>query len=174
MEAYAAWALRFLDAAGGAARVDVMGHSMGCQVALALAQKHPERVRRIVLLGATTGARHVSTLRNLAGLMGDSLREPLSYNLLLTRVFWRMGPLRYLLTVGKMQRDDAFRRAAAVAAPALVLQGARDRIVPKHVAQGLAKALPCAAYARVPGAAHAAQYSHPEETAALVLRFLVE
>jgi pimeloyl-ACP methyl ester carboxylesterase len=170
MADYAGWALRLLDRMN-VPRVDLMGHSMGCQVALALAQKQPERVRRIALLGATTGGRHVSTLRNLAGLMGDTFREPLSYNLLLTRMFWRMGPLRYLLTVREMQRDDAFRRAAAVTAPALVLQGARDLIVPKHVAEGLAKALPRAVYARVPGAAHAAQFSHPEETADLLLRF---
>lgn len=52
--------------------VDVMGHSTGCQVALALAHLRPERIRSLVLLGPTTGGRYVSTLGNFAGLLADS------------------------------------------------------------------------------------------------------
>ena len=171
MEGYAAWLLHLLERLR-VPRVDVMGHSMGGQVALALAQQAPESVGRLVLLGATTGGRHVSTLRSFLGLVGDSTREPLAYNLLLLRVFRRMGPLRYLLTVRKMQCDDAFRRARALSAPSLVLQGTRDLIVPMQVARALAGTLPDSTYAQVKGAAHAAQFSRPEETAETVLRFL--
>lgn len=151
--------------------VDVMGHSMGCQVALALADQYPERVRRLVLLGPTLGGQHVSALRDFVGLLGDSTREPLSYNLLLTRMFWRMGPLRYLLTVRKMQQDDAFAHAARITAPTLVLQGERDAIIPKHTAKELARVLPNSEYAQVAGA-HASQYSHPAVTADCLLAFL--
>lgn len=174
MADFAEWTERFLRQLQGSdpGRVDVMGHSMGCQVALALADAHPERVRRLILLGPTTGGRHVSTLRNFAGLVADSTREPPSYNLLLTKVFLRMGPPRYLLTVREMQRDDAFRHARGLHAPTLVLQGTRDAIIPKGVAQDLARSLPIGAYAQVAGAAHAAQYSHPEETAEAVLASL--
>jgi pimeloyl-ACP methyl ester carboxylesterase len=171
MADFAGWTGRLLDRLN-VSRVDVMGHSMGCQVALALAQAATERVGRLVLLGPTTGGRHVSTLRNFLGLTADSTREPLTYNLLLSRVFLRMGPVRYLLTVREMQRDDAFLRARQVAARCVVIQGARDLIVPKRVGQALARALPGAEYAQVPGAAHAAQYSHPERTADAVLPFL--
>jgi pimeloyl-ACP methyl ester carboxylesterase len=153
-------------------RVDVMGHSMGCQVALALARARPERVRRAVLLGPTTGGRHVSTLRNFFGLMADSTREPLSYNLLLLRVFLRMGARRYLLTVREMQRDDAFLHAREIMATTLVLQGDRDLIVPRHVGQDLARVLRRSAYARVAGAAHAAQFTHPKKAADATLAFL--
>jgi 2-hydroxy-6-oxonona-2,4-dienedioate hydrolase len=151
--------------------VDVMGHSMGCQVALALADQYPERVRRLVLLGPTTGGRHVSALRNLGGLLADSAREPVPYNLLLTRMFWRMGPRRYLLTAHEMQRDDAFAHAARVRAPTLVLQGERDAIIPKQAAKELARVLPIGEYAQVAGA-HASQYTHPVPTAECVIAFL--
>jgi pimeloyl-ACP methyl ester carboxylesterase len=150
---------------------DVMGHSMGGQVAIALAQRHPEVARRLVLLGPTTGARHVSTLRNFFGLLGDSVWEPFSYNLLLQGVFWRMGPRRYLRTIREMQRDDAFARAREITVPALVLQGVRDAIIPKRVGQALAATLPRGEYAQITGAAHAAQFSHPEATAECVLDF---
>jgi len=155
----------------GVAVVDVMGHSMGCQIALALADQYPACVRKLILLGPTTGGRYVSALRTFAGLLADSTREPLSYNLLLTRMFWRMGPLHYLLTARKMQLDDAHRHAARVAAPTLVLQGERDAIIPKRAAMELAWALCSSEYDQVPGA-HASQYSHPESTAERVLAFL--
>ena len=167
----AGWTERFLGRLD-VPRVDVMGHSMGCQVALALAHAHPERVGRTVLLGPTTGGRHVSVPRNFAGLTADSAREPLSYNLLLLRVFLRMGPARYFLTVREMQRDDAFAHARTVSAPTLVLQGSRDLIVPKRVARDLTRVLPVSEYAQLPGAAHAAQFSHPDRTADVVLSFL--
>ncbi len=151
---------------------DVMGHSMGGQIALALADRYAERVRRLVLLGPTTGGKHVSTLRNLTGLTADSLLEPLPYNRLLLKVFWRMGPPRYLLTVREMQRDDAFRHARGLRSPTLLLQGTKDAIVPKRVGKELARTLPRAYYVQIPGAAHAAQFSHPDATADAVLRFL--
>src|SRR5262245_19096507 len=39
---------------------DVAAHSMGCQVALAVAHHHSERVRRLTLIGPTTGNPHGS------------------------------------------------------------------------------------------------------------------
>lgn len=171
MEALAAWCVRFLDSLE-VDRADVLGHSMGGQVGLVLAHHCPDRVRRLVLLGPTTGGRHVSTLRNAAGLVADSTREPPAYNSLLTRVFLRMGPRRYFRTIAAMQRDDSFLHAREVAAPALVLQGSRDAIVPKRVGRALAGVLPHSEYAVIEGAPHATQFSHPGETAEVVLRFL--
>ncbi|MCC2667717.1 MAG: hypothetical protein K0Q72_188, partial [Armatimonadetes bacterium] len=153
-------------------RADVMGHSMGGQIALTLAHRHPESVRRLVLLGPTTGARHVSAFRNFVGLLRDSTREPFAYNQLLQTVFWRMGPRRYLRTVREMQADDAFVHARQVSFPALVLQGERDAIIPEHVAKDLAETLSRGAYAQIGGAAHAAQFTHPALTAEHALRFL--
>jgi pimeloyl-ACP methyl ester carboxylesterase len=169
---YAVWTERLLSQLD-APQVDVMGHSMGCQVALCLAHAYPERVRRMVLLGPTTGGRHVSALRNFVGLLGDSTREPLTYNLLLLGVHLRMGPLRYLLTVREMQRDDAFEHAREITAPTLVVQGSRDAIVPKQIGKDLVRVLRCGEYVQVPRAAHAAQYAQPGPTADAVLEFLV-
>jgi pimeloyl-ACP methyl ester carboxylesterase len=57
MEELADWAARFLDAQG-IARAHVAGNSMGGQVALALARRHPTRVGGLVLAGPTMG-RHL-------------------------------------------------------------------------------------------------------------------
>lgn len=168
---YGAWTERLLDNLDLPA-VDIMGHSMGCQVTLALAQQFPARVRRVLLLGPTTGGRVVSTFRNFTGLLADSTREPGPYNRCLLRVFRRMGPPRYFLTVREMQKDDVLARARAISSPALVLCGGRDAIVPPHAAQQLVEALPAGAGEQLDGAPHAAQYTHPELTTDRVLRFL--
>jgi pimeloyl-ACP methyl ester carboxylesterase len=48
----------------------------------------------------------------------------------------------------------------------------KARIVPRRVAQDLARTLPNGEYRQLPGAAHAAQFSHPERTTDAVLAFL--
>ncbi len=168
---HADWLLRLLDRLG-VATVDIMGHSMGGQIAIALAGRSHGRVRRAVLLGSTVGAQNVSTPRLAAGLLLDGLLERPTYNLLLARVFLRMGIRRYLQTARRMQRHDAFSAAREVPCPTLVLQGSRDAIIPKSAGQRLARILPYGTYDLVPGAPHAAQYSAPPRTADHVLAFL--
>ncbi len=168
---HADWLIRFMDRLG-VATVDIMGHSMGGQIAVELAGRAGRRVRRAVLLGSTLGARNVSTSRLAAGLLLDGLLERPTYNLLLTRVFWRMGIRRYLQTARAMQRHDAFVAAREVLCPSLVLQGSRDAIIPKRAGEALARSLAYGTYDVVPGAPHAAQYSDPPRTADRVLAFL--
>ena len=52
IEAIADWAIQVLDAAG-LATAAVAGHSLGSLAALAIAARHPQRVRAIALLGIT-------------------------------------------------------------------------------------------------------------------------
>src|SRR5437868_1910136 len=52
MEELADWAARLLDALA-VPRAHVVAHSMGSQVTMALARRHPERVGGIVLVGPT-------------------------------------------------------------------------------------------------------------------------
>jgi pimeloyl-ACP methyl ester carboxylesterase len=44
------------DSTGDILRADVFGYSMGGRVAVALAIKHPDLVRKLAILGAGTGA----------------------------------------------------------------------------------------------------------------------
>jgi pimeloyl-ACP methyl ester carboxylesterase len=169
MDDYARWIERLLCRLS-VGRVDLMGHSMGCQVALAVADQQPERVRRIVLLGPTTG--RVSTLRYGLGLLADLPREGVALNVLLLGAFVKTGPLRYLMTVREMQRDDSLHRARRIRIPTLVLQGSRDTVIPRAAAKQLARAICDGDYAMVPGATHAAQFSRPDATAQAVLGFL--
>jgi pimeloyl-ACP methyl ester carboxylesterase len=168
----AVWCARFLDAVGlQSERVDLGAHSMGCQVALALACRHPGRVGRLVLVGPTTGGRSVPLWRYLAGMMVGSSREPLVYRLLAVRMFWRMGLRRYVGAVRQMMADDAVGRASGVAASCLVVWGERDAIVPEGAARSLAAALPGGGYFRVGKAAHVVPFNSARALAPVALAF---
>ncbi len=173
IDALADWAARLLDTLG-LARVHVAGQSMGCQVALALARRHPARVGGLVLLGPTTGRRLVPLVRYAGGLLCDGFCEPLRYNLTLLRMYGEMGLVRYAATIRRMMQDDPIAHAAEVAAPCLVLLGARDQVVPLRAARALAEALPQARLTQIPRAPHAAQFSRPAEFLALALPFWQE
>jgi pimeloyl-ACP methyl ester carboxylesterase len=147
---------------------------MGCQVALALARRHPARVGRLVLAGPTTGVRLVPRWRYLAGVVVDAVREPAHYHVALLRMFRQMGIRRYLATAPKMLEDDPLGLAHTVRAPCLVVRGDADAIVPDSVARWLAAALPRAAYRRVERAAHAVQFSHPDAFLRVLMPFLAQ
>lgn len=170
MDALGDWAADFLDKVG-LARVHVAGQSMGCQVALALARRHPERVASLVLIGPTTGRRLVPLWRYAAGLALDGFAETLRYNITLARMYAQMGLLRYFATIPHMMQDDPFALAAHIAAPSLILRGVHDHVVPAQAARALAAALPLGRYMEVPRAAHALQFGKPSRFLDLVMPF---
>jgi pimeloyl-[acyl-carrier protein] methyl ester esterase len=60
-----------------------------------------------------------------------------------------------------LKEEDRRDVLADIAAPALVVQGERDRLVPMGAARFLVEHLPQARLAPVPGAGHAPFLSHP-------------
>lgn len=152
-------------------RVHLAGHSMGCQVALELARRYPERVGGIVLIGPTTGEQRVPYWRYVVGLFLDGFLEPLRYNLVLLKMYAQMGLRRYFATVGKMMEDEPLSYAHEIEAACLVLRGERDGIVPDRVARELADVLPRGRFAQVEGAAHALQFDKPAAFATLAAAF---
>lgn len=171
MTELADWATRLLDALE-IERAHLAGNSMGCQVALALARRHPERVGGMVLTGPTTGARLVPIWRYVFGLVVDGLHEPIVYNGTLFRMYLEMGLRRYLATAKKMLADDPFAQITAVQAPCLILRGAMDGVVPERAARQLAESLPRGAFSEVTGKAHALQFNHPTAFVQNALGFL--
>ena len=113
MEALGAWQLDFLDALG-IPRVHVIGNSMGCQVAMAMARQAPARVASLVLTGPTTGDQFQPLWRYMTGLVADSLFESWAYNISLTQTFLQMGVLRYIATMRHLLRDHPIARAHEV------------------------------------------------------------
>jgi len=170
VDALADWTARLL-ADLGVERVHVAANSMGCQVALALARRHPERVGGLVLIGPTQGV-IVPGWRYVVGTMADGFREPILYAGVLPRMYLQMGPVRFMATLRKMLRDDTLGHARSVQAPCLVVRGGGDSIIPDASARRLAAALPRGTYAKIDGSAHAVQFNRPDSFIQTTLAFL--
>lgn len=159
-------------AAAGLERAFLLGNSLGCYTAAALAARHPQRVRRLVLVSppGDPQGRHASHLIWRAA--NDFVREPWSLLPILLQDLARAGLRRTLLTFRYMLRDRLQTWLPRVQTPTLVVGGGKGRIVPEAWVRRVARLLPQGEAVIIPGAGHAANYSHPRELAALVHPFL--
>jgi pimeloyl-ACP methyl ester carboxylesterase len=140
--------------------VDVLGHSLGGVVALRLAERHPELVRRVVLAavaGISSSTRRAELLIAFVGLVqpgriaGRRVHRIAGSRLLRRIVFgpfevsnpdllteravhgFLRGPLLHTDAIGAglaLAADDPRRDLERVRCPVLVLWGGRDRQVP--------------------------------------------
>jgi pimeloyl-ACP methyl ester carboxylesterase len=156
-------------------RVHLVGHSMGGQIAIHFAARHPTRLDRLVLVDAA-GIPRPLTPRNL-------LRFALEVGPL-----WRWGDPRFLPTVvrdalaagprtvvgaiGHILRDDVRPLLARVAAPTLVVWGERDNLVPLAHGGTLREGIPHSQLAVLRGAGHNPMVDRAADFNRLLLRFL--
>ena len=148
------------------ARATFIGSSLGCQVAVELALREPARVERLVLIGPSGYGHPLAAYASRLGV--DWIREPPSLVLLATADYFRWGPRRLARTARSMRRDGFADKLPLVGAPPLVVRGAVDPICPQDWAEHVVSLLPRGRLAVVPGAAHAAQWSHAADVARLV------
>ncbi|HSO80247.1 MAG TPA: pimeloyl-ACP methyl ester esterase BioH [Chromatiaceae bacterium] len=187
--------------AAAPARAVWLGWSLGGLVALAAAQRAPERLAGLVLMTATprfaqaddwpaamdpeTLARfHEGLLADPAGTLerflalqvrgSEVARDTL--RLLKRELAARPAPDPVALALGlDLLRNSDLRPALqALDCPSLWLFGARDTLVPAAVGADIAALLPEARVQVIAGAAHAPFLSHPAATTAALLSFLWE
>jgi pimeloyl-ACP methyl ester carboxylesterase len=149
----------------------VLGHSIGCQVAVELAVQSPSRVGSLVLLGPTMDPGAPRMRDQLGRLVRDIVREPLGLNLVESRDYLRMGPLRILTTARLALADPFESKLGRVQQPTLVLRGERDPIVSERWAKRIVELLPSARYGVIGGAAHAAHWGAADEVTRVVEEF---
>src|ERR1051326_2765985 len=178
-------------------RAHVVGFSMGGYVALTLALAHPELVRSLVLAGTGAGgpdrvprpehvreafaaaltmpleqARRATMPYTLSG--GWPEKHPARFEELLAATMEHPTPLKTIET--HMAACYAFYDEAIeverITAPALVVHGAEDLIVPPQNGRALARRLPEARYVEVAGRGHNLQLEDPETFNELVLGFV--
>ncbi|MHB8648077.1 MAG: alpha/beta fold hydrolase [Thermomicrobiales bacterium] len=156
----------------GLTRVHLLGHSLGGPVAAEYTRQYPERVSRLVLVGATIGARGASAPHQTLGLLRDSLRESPSLLPVILRDYRRAGIRRVLGTDIAADHNDTIATIAQLTVPLLIVRGERDVVVPMRDTRQLREAAPHAAFVTIDRAAHAVQWSQPEALASVVTAFL--
>jgi len=167
-----------------------MGSSFGAMVALAAAAAIPGRTAALILIGAAPSWGYVPL-----GLRAAARLHPLvprtAYPRVLAAVMvpparWTDPELRDELrtqmlhrtkgfigaTLGAMRGYDALPGLPTLRAPALVIHGSRDSVLPFRGGEALAAALPRATFLGLPGAGHLPHVSRPEEVVEAVEAFL--
>ena len=164
---------------------DVLGHSRGGTIALALATAYPELVRRLVIVASPIvrlppepGARRTSfgfsVVRGLAKLL-PPLRERI--------LNWgreRFGSADYKAagamrpTLVRVVNEDWRPALPSIRAPVLLIWGSEDAEVPPRVAQEAEAELPNARSVTLEGAGHFPFLDKPEPFAEAVVDFLTE
>lgn len=182
--------------AAGHEQAHVVGLSMGGMIAQLAALRHPQRVRKLVLLSTTPGGVHTvaPTPAALAALIPDMTQPPeqivrSSMRAITAPGFTDAHPevLREIVETALSAPTPQFvfaRQMAAIMAshryadlpniqaPTLVIHGDADPLVPYANGQILAKRIPAAQLVTLQGCGHLAMWEQPEDLARVLLEFL--
>ena len=152
----------------------LIGNSMGCQIIVNLALRHPARVERAVLIGPTMDPAGPTFFEQARRLLIDISREPVSSYFIQAYDYLRFGFRRLVCTFEDAIADRIEEKLPHVHVPTLVVRGARDPIVPQRWAEAATRLLPRGRLVVVPGSAHVVNYNAPRVMERLVRAFLNE
>lgn len=192
LEGYADVVIGLVDSLG-LSRIHLGGLSFGSGLALAVYERHPGRVRSLVLAGAYAGWKGSlppdEVASRIARVVADLERPPEQWmddylptffagpvaeeNLELVRTM-----MREVRPAGARQMLAAFADAdlrgvlPAIAVPTLLLYGAEDARAPRPVAEALHRAVPGSRLVLLPEVGHSVNLEAPEAFDTEVRRFL--
>ena len=178
-------------------RFDLVGGCVGGWIAAELAVRHPEKIRKLVLIGASglfvEGAliadvfmmaqpEYGSSYASLRALLFSGADQPNALDMFpdgkgeIEDEVRRYQMLRLGSRIGfkppYFYNYSLRNRLHRITSPALVIWGEKDSMVPRAHGEAYAAGIPSAKFTIVRGAGHSAQVEKPEETAELVLDFL--
>jgi 2-hydroxy-6-oxonona-2,4-dienedioate hydrolase len=160
----------WMDAAG-IGRAMLIGHSMGCQIAVELAVSHPEKADRIVLIGMPPEPAIRNPLIQLVRLLRCIVHErPSLIPCVLKdyiRMNWRVVPEFFF-----MLRYSVLSALPELTVPVMLVRGEHDALSPAEWFEESAGLVSTACTAIIPDAAHAVHYSASERSCAALELFL--
>ena len=171
IEDLAEWLVLYMDAAG-LQKPTVIGNSMGCQVVVEAAVRHPEKFGSIILSGPVIER----TARHIPVQVWRALRVYPREKPMLVRIhaidYLRAGPRRFMHCLRSMMAYPIERRLPLIQDPVLVVRGQYDTIVTQGWAEECARLLTHGTLVVLAGAAHTTNYSHPQKLARVIRQYL--
>jgi 3-oxoadipate enol-lactonase len=181
-----------LERLGLSRPADICGNGLGGFVALTLAARHPERVRRLVLVGSAVrfpdagratfrAMAERAEAQGMAALADQAMLRifPAGYIAAhpdrvapMRRVFETIDPGVFAAACRALAGLDLSGDLARIRQPVLVVVGEEDAATPPALGEALARALPRGEFALLPGAAHAPHLQAPDAFLAAIARFL--
>ncbi len=173
-------------------RFDLVGHSLGGIVALEIARRAPQRVRRMALVNVSGRGPSAEQLdawselatRTLGGDFDQLVAEQAEQNLgpagtPRLRERWRaaahqIGPQAFLRQLtAQSARPDSLGALATLRVPVLVVSGELDRVCPPQRQRELAEGIPGSRHVTVAGAGHMSPLDSAPELARVLREFLI-
>lgn len=151
----------------------VVGHSMGTQIAVELAARHPGLVDRIVLVGPTVDIDARTASRQLLRLAEDLAIESPRVIVRGAREYLRAGP-NLRLKMRAMLSHHPEQTYPRVIVPALVLRGEQDTVSRRRWAEAVAALLPDGRFAEIEGHGHETMIRDAAPAAARIHAFVEE
>ena len=182
--------LRILVDQLGIERADVVGTSYGGEIGMLFAIAHPERVRRLVVIGCVTEAddllrarvgRWIDVARHDADRLydvtvhdnfSDAFLKPQLVKLGCERL--RGCPAEWFTAFAELCEAALTLRVdlSKIAAPTLAICGEKDALKPVAHSRAIAEGVPDGQLVIVPGAGHAVVIEKPDEVCAAIETFL--
>jgi non-heme chloroperoxidase len=191
VEDFAADAVAFLDAVG-LERASLVGHSGSCLVARRVAETHPERVARLVLIGSPGSLGNNQAVLEFQTAV-QALEDPVpaqfarelqggAAHVPLPEPFFERivaESLKLPARVWKSALDglvafDDMADLGRIAAPMLLMWGEWDRLLSREEQDRLADAIPGAGLVVYPATGHSPNWERPERVAADLDAFMRE
>jgi pimeloyl-ACP methyl ester carboxylesterase len=164
--------------------VDIIAHSFGGRIAVGLAARYPDLVRRLVLI-ASAGLRPPRSAKvrlkllsgriitRVASLTGGRLgRELLAGKQKLGSPDWQAASPVMRGTLSRVLREDLSRECRLVQAPTLLIWGEGDRDTPPILGRRMSVLIPHSELKILSGAGHYCFLDRPGEVLSLVWRHL--
>ncbi len=194
IDAVADHVVQHLQEQGVRAPYNLLGNGYGGFVALAIAQRHPERVERLVLLD-TAAAFPEPAKAAFHGMKAAVLKDgmdvaaetamsrifPADYRAsnpdmveACRKLFLTFDPEAFAQNCQNLIDVDLRPRLAEMRKPTLVIVGSEDLATPPHLARELAASIHASIYRELSGVGHAPHLQAPERVASLLLNFLLD
>ncbi|MET0734821.1 MAG: alpha/beta fold hydrolase [Microbacterium sp.] len=158
----------------GVDKVSLVGNSMGCPVILEFAHRFPERIERTVLVSPAGGLFNRPLRRAMAQLAMDAPREPTRMARVAVPDYLRFGVPSTTRLFKALTQYPSLERLLELKIPTLVVLGEKDPLLPHaHRVDEIAGQTDShVLVVLLEGAAHAINFSHPEQLAHVIRLFM--
>ncbi len=154
--------------------MSLLGHWLGCQVAVHIADRHPDRVAWLVLASPCRDPEARWPWQQAVRLVLDAPRETPSFLPIAAAAdYLRAGPARMWRALREAMTTDASDRLRRVAAPTLVVRGERDPVVSAPWARQVTDLLARGRLLTLPGAPHGLPFSAARQLVETARPFLL-
>ena len=136
--------------------VIVIGHSMGTQVAVEVAQQRPDLIDQLVLIAPTMNPARRTLHQQAWDLITDFADDGLHVMAVGVANYLRAGPVWFFRTIRAMMDHRVERIYPQVPTPTLVMRGEDDLVCPHDWTKRVAQLLPHGTYASIEDHGHEA------------------